>query len=76
MSAEGNEVARRIIAQTFDDTSHAFVDPRQGLNWCLANNPDLVIVDYDDEILNRDAYRPVNAEVPAPYTVESSVETR
>jgi len=26
MSAEGNEVARRIIAQTFDDTSHAFVD--------------------------------------------------
>ncbi len=26
MSAEGNEVAGRIIAQTFDDTSHAFVD--------------------------------------------------
>src|SRR3984885_14087641 len=26
MSAEGNEVARRIIAQTFDDTSHAFID--------------------------------------------------
>src|SRR6516165_2480689 len=26
MSAEGNEVARKIIAQTFDDTSHAFVD--------------------------------------------------
>src|SRR5215813_1380382 len=26
MSAEGNEVARHIIAQTFDDTSHAFVD--------------------------------------------------
>ena len=26
MSAEGNEVVRRIIAQTFDDTSHAFVD--------------------------------------------------
>ena len=25
MSAEGNEVARRIIAQTFDDTSHAFI---------------------------------------------------
>jgi AcrR family transcriptional regulator len=26
MSAEGNEVAGKIIAQTFDDTSHAFVD--------------------------------------------------
>src|SRR3954467_11815211 len=26
MSAEGNEVARRIISQTFDDTSHAFID--------------------------------------------------
>ncbi|WP_342363461.1 TetR/AcrR family transcriptional regulator [Terrarubrum flagellatum] len=26
MSAEGNEVANRIIAQTFDDTSHAFID--------------------------------------------------
>jgi AcrR family transcriptional regulator len=26
MSAEGNEAARRIIAQTFDDTSHAFID--------------------------------------------------
>jgi len=26
MSAEGNEITRRIIAQTFDDTSHAFID--------------------------------------------------
>ena len=26
MSAEGNEVTGRIIAQTFDDTSHAFID--------------------------------------------------
>lgn len=26
MSAEGNEVARRIIAETFDETSHAFID--------------------------------------------------
>src|ERR1700754_2770025 len=26
MSAEGNEVARKIIAQTFDDTSHGFID--------------------------------------------------
>src|SRR5438445_9756683 len=26
MPAEGNEVARKIIAQTFDDTSHAFID--------------------------------------------------
>jgi AcrR family transcriptional regulator len=42
MSAEGNEVARRIIAQTFDDTSHAFIDaiheslphiPRQDIVW-------------------------------------------
>src|ERR1700761_6577140 len=29
MSAEGNEVARKIIAQTFDDTSHAFIDAIQ-----------------------------------------------
>jgi AcrR family transcriptional regulator len=42
MSAEGNEVARRIIAQTFDDTSHAFIDaihetlphiPRNDIVW-------------------------------------------
>ena len=42
MSAEGNEVARRIIAQTFDDTSHAFIDaihdslphiPRKEIVW-------------------------------------------
>jgi len=26
MSAEGNEVVRKIIAQTFDDISHAFID--------------------------------------------------
>lgn len=26
MSAEGNETARRIIAETFDETSHAFID--------------------------------------------------
>jgi AcrR family transcriptional regulator len=29
MSAEGNEVVRKIIAQTFDDTSHAFIDAIQ-----------------------------------------------
>src|SRR5882757_1075457 len=29
MSAEGNEVVRKIIAQTFDDTSHAFIDAMQ-----------------------------------------------
>ncbi len=42
MSAEGNEVVRRIIAQTFDDTSHAFIDaihdslphiPRNDIVW-------------------------------------------
>src|SRR5271169_3675946 len=42
MSAEGNEVAGRIIAQTFDDTSHAFIDaiceslphiPRTDIAW-------------------------------------------
>src|SRR6201985_1189385 len=42
MSAEGNEVVRRIIAQTFDDTSHAFLDaihdslphiPRKDIVW-------------------------------------------
>ncbi|WP_375776569.1 TetR/AcrR family transcriptional regulator [Bradyrhizobium sp. ma5] len=42
MSAEGNEVVRKIIAQTFDDTSHAFIDaiheslphiPRTDLVW-------------------------------------------
>jgi AcrR family transcriptional regulator len=29
MSAEGNEAARDIIAQTFDDTSYAFIDAMQ-----------------------------------------------
>ncbi len=29
MSAEGNEVARKIIAQTFDDISHTFIDAIQ-----------------------------------------------
>ena len=29
MSAEGNEVVRKIIAQTFDDISHAFIDAIQ-----------------------------------------------
>lgn len=42
MSAEGTEVTRRIIAQTFDDTSHAFIDaihdslphiPRAAIVW-------------------------------------------
>jgi AcrR family transcriptional regulator len=42
MSAEGNGVAGRVIAQTFDDTSHAFIDtihetlphiPRAGIVW-------------------------------------------
>jgi AcrR family transcriptional regulator len=42
MSAEGNEVARRIIAETFDETSHAFIDaihrelphlPRAAIVW-------------------------------------------
>ncbi|KWV52360.1 transcriptional regulator [Bradyrhizobium macuxiense] len=42
MSAEGNEVVKRIIAQTFDDTSDAFIDaiheslphiPRTDLVW-------------------------------------------
>ena len=42
MSAEGNEVVRRIIAQTFDDISHDFIDaineslphiPRRDIVW-------------------------------------------
>src|SRR3984885_11037916 len=42
MSAEGNQVVSRIIAQTFDETSHAFVDaiheslphiPRKEIVW-------------------------------------------
>jgi len=42
MSAEGNEVVRRIIVQTFDDTSNAFIDaiceslphvPRNEIAW-------------------------------------------
>src|SRR5947199_2317420 len=41
MSAEGNEVARRIIAQTFDDTSHAFVD---AICRCLPSVPRIEIV--------------------------------
>ncbi len=41
MSAEGNEVARRIIAQTFDDTSHAFID---AICTCLPSIPRTEIV--------------------------------
>lgn len=41
MSAEGNEVARRIIAQTFDDTSHAFID---AIHDCLPHIPRTDIV--------------------------------
>jgi AcrR family transcriptional regulator len=41
MSAEGNEVARRIIAQTFDDTSHAFID---AVHACLPHIPRTDIV--------------------------------
>jgi AcrR family transcriptional regulator len=41
MSAEGNEVARRIIAQTFDDTSHAFID---AIHACLPHIPPTEIV--------------------------------
>jgi hypothetical protein len=41
MSAEGNEVARRIIAQTFDDTSHAFID---AIHESLPNVPRTEIV--------------------------------
>jgi AcrR family transcriptional regulator len=41
MSAEGNEVARRIIAQTFDDTSHAFID---AIHECLPHIPRTDIV--------------------------------
>jgi AcrR family transcriptional regulator len=41
MSAEGNDVARRIIAQTFDDTSHAFID---AINESLPHIPRTEIV--------------------------------
>jgi AcrR family transcriptional regulator len=41
MSAEGNEVARRIIAHTFDDTSHAFID---AINESLPHIPRTEIV--------------------------------
>lgn len=41
MSAEGNEVARRIIAQTFDDTSHGFLD---AICQCLPDVPRTEIV--------------------------------
>src|SRR3569832_791778 len=36
MSAEGKEVARYIIAHTFDDTSHAFIDASHE---CLPDGP-------------------------------------
>jgi len=41
MSAEGKEVARYIIAQTFDDTSHAFID---AIHECLPDVPRTEIV--------------------------------
>ena len=36
ISAEGNEAAQQIIAQTFDDTSHAFID---AIRECLPHIP-------------------------------------
>lgn len=41
MSAENNDVARRIIAQTFDDTSHALID---AICACLPHIPRTEIV--------------------------------
>jgi hypothetical protein len=52
MSAEGNEVARRIIAQTFDDTSHAFID---AIHQSLPHIPRTEIVWRSHFLLGADA---------------------
>src|SRR5437879_10112034 len=52
MSAEGNEVARKIIAQTFDDTSHAFIDE---IHESLTHAPRAEII-WRSHFLPRDLY--------------------
>lgn len=37
---------KRMVEQHFQFQPHLFSDSWQGLEWCLANDPDLVLVDY------------------------------
>lgn len=40
------EFLTALLEAQKSSASVAFTDPTQALNWCAANNPDLVIVDY------------------------------
>src|SRR5260370_10277851 len=63
MSAEGNEVARRIIEQTFDDTSHTFID---AIHQSLPHIPRIEIV-WRSHFLLRQLYYPlVTPETASP----------
>ena len=59
MSAEGNAVAAKIIAQTFDDTSHAFID---ALHESLPHIPRTEIVWRSHFLLGALYYSPVTPE--------------
>ncbi|HPU53377.1 MAG TPA: response regulator [Burkholderiaceae bacterium] len=37
---------RAMVRQLPDTTAFAFTDPHEGLAWCLANEPDLILLDY------------------------------
>lgn len=36
----------KLVARQTDCRAHPFSDPFEGLEWCLGNEPDLIIVDY------------------------------
>ncbi|MDB5800187.1 MAG: two-component system response regulator [Rhodocyclales bacterium] len=37
---------KSLVRRLGDHECFTFSDPRQGLSWCIANTPDLIIVDY------------------------------
>lgn len=39
-------VMQRLVTRLGKHASHIFAEPESGLSWCLANAPDLIIVDY------------------------------
>lgn len=59
-----------LIGKVGDCTAHCFTHSAEGLNWCLNNEPDLIIVDYmmpapdGIEFIQRFRAEPNNAEVP------------
>ncbi|MEZ5784980.1 MAG: TetR/AcrR family transcriptional regulator [Xanthobacteraceae bacterium] len=59
LSAEGNEDARRIIAEAFDETSHVFID---AIADCLPGAPEAAIVWRSQFLLGSLYYALINPE--------------